>query len=170
MFKFITQIVLELGFACLLFFNVFVSKSLDTTICLIGLSVFLILMILLRNFKRPVLRNKNDGLVVVLGSTIILMGAFYMLGFKTGFSTSYSCIFKNYISTFTWIKVFLIVILSEVMRYIAVNMEYRNKLFNYLTQGVLLIIFFFIEMNIATKSYNFSSFNQLYEFFAFFCI
>ena len=44
---------------------------------------FLILMILLRNFKRPVLRNKNDGLVVVLGSTIILMGAFYMLGFKT---------------------------------------------------------------------------------------
>lgn len=166
MFKFITQIVLELGFACLLFFNVYVSKSLDTTICLIGLSVFLILMILLRNFKRPVLRNNNDGLVVVLGSTIILMGAFYMLGFKTGFSTSYSCIFKNYISTFTWIKVFLIVILSEVVRYIAVNMEYRNKLFNYLTQGVLLIIFFFIEMNIATKSYNFSSFNQLYEFFA----
>ena len=78
MFKFITLIVLELGFACLLFFNVFVSKSLDTTICLIGLSVFLILMILLRNFKRPVLRNKNDGLVVVLGSTIILMGAFYL--------------------------------------------------------------------------------------------
>ena len=166
MFKFITQIVLELGFACLLFFNVFVSKSLDTTLCLISLSVFLILTVLLKQFRKPVLRNKIDGILVVLGTTIILMGAFYMLGFKTGFSNSYSSIFKNYISPIAWIKVFLIVGLSELIRYVVVNIECRKKFFNFSYQALMVIILFFVEMNIATKSYNFSSFNQLYEFFA----
>lgn len=166
MFKYITQIILELVFASLLFFNVFVSKSLDTTICLVSLSVFLILTVLLKQFKRPVLRNKTDAILVVLGTTIILMGAFYMLGFKTGFSTSYSSIFKNYISPMSWIKVFLIVGLSELARYVVVNIECRNKYLNFVYQALMVIILFFVEMNIATKSYNFSSFNQLYEFFA----
>ena len=166
MYKYITQLILELGLASLLFFNVFVSKSLDTTLCLISLSVFLILTVLLKQFKKPVLRNKIDGLLVVLGTTIILMGAFYMLGFKTGFSNSYSSIFKNYISPIAWIKVFLIVGLSELIRYVVVNIECRKKFFNFSYQALMVIILFFVEMNIATKSYNFSSFNQLYEFFA----
>lgn len=166
MYKYITQLMLELVLASLLFFNVFVSKSLDTTLCLISLSVFLILTVLLKQFKKPVLRNKIDGLLVVLGTTIILMGAFYMLGFKTGFSNSYSSIFKNYISPIAWIKVFLIVGLSELIRYVVVNIECRKKFFNFSYQALMVIILFFVEMNIATKSYNFSSFNQLYEFFA----
>lgn len=166
MYKYITQLILELVLASLLFFNVFASKSLDTTLCLISLSVFLILTVLLKQFKKPVLRNKIDGLLVVLGTTIILMGAFYMLGFKTGFSNSYSSIFKNYISPIAWIKVFLIVGLSELIRYVVVNIECRKKFFNFSYQALMVIILFFVEMNIATKSYNFSSFNQLYEFFA----
>lgn len=166
MYKYITQLILELVLASLLFFNVFVSKSLDTTLCLISLSVFLILTVLLKQFKKPVLRNKIDGILVVLGTTIILMGAFYMLGFKTGFSNSYSSIFKNYISPIAWIKVFLIVGLSELIRYVVVNIECRKKFFNFSYQALMVIILFFVEMNIATKSYNFSSFNQLYEFFA----
>lgn len=166
MYKYITQLILELVLASLLFFNVFVSKLLDTTLCLISLSVFLILTVLLKQFKKPVLRNKIDGLLVVLGTTIILMGAFYMLGFKTGFSNSYSSIFKNYISPIAWIKVFLIVGLSELIRYVVVNIECRKKFFNFSYQALMVIILFFVEMNIATKSYNFSSFNQLYEFFA----
>ena len=166
MYKYITQLILELVLASLLFFNVFVSKSLDTTLCLISLSVFLILTVLLKQFKKPVLRNKIDGFLVVLGTTIILMGAFYMLGFKTGFSNSYSSIFKNYISPIAWIKVFLIVGLSELIRYVVVNIECRKKFFNFSYQALMVIILFFVEMNIATKSYNFSSFNQLYEFFA----
>lgn len=166
MYKNITQLMLELVLASLLFFNVFVSKSLDTTLCLISLSVFLILTVLLKQFKKPVLRNKTDGILVVLGTAIILMGAFYMLGFKTGFSNSYSSIFKNYISPIAWIKVFLIVGLSELIRYVVVNIECRKKFFNFSYQALMVIILFFVEMNIATKSYNFSSFNQLYEFFA----
>lgn len=166
MYKYITQLILELVLASLLFFNVFVSKLLDTTLCLISLSVFLILTVLLKQFKKPVLRNKIDGLLVVLGTAIILMGAFYMLGFKTGFSNSYSSIFKNYISPIAWIKVFLIVGLSELIRYVVVNIECRKKFFNFSYQVLMVIILFFVEMNIATKSYNFSSFNQLYEFFA----
>ncbi len=166
MYKYITQLMLELVLASLLFFNVFVSKSLDTTLCLISLSVFLILTALLKQFKKPVLRNKTDGILVVLGTAIILMGAFYMLGFKTGFSNSYSSIFKNYISPIAWIKVFLIVGLSELIRYVVVNIECRKKFFNFSYQALMVIILFFVEMNIATKSYNFSSFNQLYEFFA----
>ena len=166
MYKYITQLMLELVLASLLFFNVFVSKSLDTTLCLISLSVFLILTVLLKQFKKPVLRNKTDGILVVLGTAIILMGAFYMLGFKTGFSNSYSSIFKNYISPIAWIKVFLIVGLSELIRYVVVNIECRKKFFNFSYQALMVIILFFVEMNIATKSYNFSSFNQLYEFFA----
>ena len=126
MYKNITQLMLELVLASLLFFNVFASKSLDTTLCLISLSVFLILTVLLKQFKKPVLRNKTDGILVVLGTAIILMGAFYMLGFKTGFSNSYSSIFKNYISPIAWIKVFLIVGLSELIRYVVVNIECRK--------------------------------------------
>lgn len=166
MYKYITQLILELVLASLLFFNVFVSKSLDTTLCLISLSIFLILTVLLKQFRKPVLRNKIDGILVVLGTTIILMGAFYMLGFKTGFSNSYSSIFKNYISPIAWIKVFLIVGLSELIRYVVVNIECRKKFFNFSYQALMVIILFFVEMNVATKSYNFSSFNQLYEFFA----
>lgn len=166
MFKFITQLVLEISLGVLLFFDVFVSKSLNTTQCLISLFVFLILMILLRKYRKPVIRNKIDAILIVLGTTIALMGAFYMLGLKTGFSISYSCIFKNYITRWAWIKVFLIVILSELIRYVVVNMEYRHKVQNIIIQSLMIVIFFFIEMNIATKSYDLTSFNQFYEFFA----
>lgn len=166
MFKFITQLVLEISLGVLLFFDVFVSKSLNTTQCLISLFVFLILMILLRKYRKPVIRNKIDAILIVLGTTIALMGAFYMLGLKTGFSISYSCIFKNYITRWAWIKVFLIVILSELIRYVVVNMEYRHKVQNIIIQALMIVIFFFIEMNIATKSYDLTSFNQFYEFFA----
>lgn len=166
MFKFITQLVLELGLGVLLFFDVFVSKSLNTTMSLVSLFIFLILMILLRKYRRPVQRNKIDAIIIVLGLTVALLGAFYLLGMKTGFSISYSCIFKRYITKWAWIKVFLIVLLTELIRYVVVNMEYRKKYLNYILQALMIIIFFFVEMNIATKSYDLTSFNQLYEFFA----
>ena len=164
--KFVIQLLLEALFAGLLFFNVFVSKSFDTTICLVGLIVFLILSYLIRNFRKPIIRNKKETLIVVSGLAVTILGFIYILGYKTGFGLNYSCIFKNYISIWTFIKVLLIVILSEVTRYIIVNSDYRKKGYNWIIQIVLILIFFLVELNISKKVYDLSRLSQFYEFFA----
>ena len=164
--KFVIQLLLEVLFAGLLFFNVFVSKSFDTTICIVALIIFLILNVLIRNFRKPITRNKKDALVIVSGLSVILLGIIYCIGYKTGYTLNYTCVFKHYISVWTFIKVLLIVILSEATRYIIVNSEYRNKKMNYIVQGLFLVILFLIELNIAKKAYDISKLNQFYELFA----
>ena len=166
--KFIIQLILEVLFAGLLFFNVFVSKSFDTTICLVGLIIFLILNVLIRNYRKPITRNKTDALIVVGGLAAIVLGFMYVVGFKTGFGLNYSCIFKHYISIWTFIKVLLIVILSEAIRYIVVNSDYRKKSYNWIIQIGLLLVFFLIELNISKNKYayiNLVSFDKFFPFF-----
>lgn len=166
MIKFVAQLILELAFACLLFFNVFVSKSFDTTICLAGLVVFTGLSYFIKNHRKPIVRNKSDAMLVVGGLTITLLGILYIIGYKSGFSYNYSSIFKNYIKVKTYIIVPLIVVLTEFARYLLVNIQSDKKTYNYIIQGLLLVIFFLIEMNISKKVYDLRSFNQLYEMFA----
>lgn len=166
MIKFITQLILELAFACLLFFNVFVSKSFDTTICLIGLIVFVGITYLLKNYRKPIVRNKFDSMLIVGGLSVAFLGLIYIVGYKSGFSYNYGSIFKNYVKISTFIIVPLIVVLTEYARYLMINSEFGKKSYNFIIQAIMIILFFLIEMNISKKVYDLTSFNQLYEMFA----
>lgn len=166
MLSFLIQVLLELTFGCTLFFNVFVSKKVNTTLTIVSLLAFLVLNIIIHRYKRPNKRNIGETMFVVGGLSIILIGLFYLIGFKTGFSISYSSIFKKYITATTWLKVFGIVILSEILRYVIVSIDNRSKIKNFIIQAIMVINFVLIDITIATKTYDLGSFNQFYEFFA----
>lgn len=164
--KFLIQFALEIILLISLFFDVFVSKNISTTFGLVAIALFLILAFVLNGYKKPVARERNDAIFVIVGLCMVLLGAFYMVGYKTGFATSYSQIFKKYITAFTWIKVFLIVILSEITRYVLTLRKENKKIRKFTLQGLMLINFVLLDLVIATKSYDFTNFNQLYEFIA----
>lgn len=164
--KLFIKIALEIILAVLLFFNVFVSKSIDTTFTLISLIVFLMLSIFIYGYRRPYKKNLKDTLLIITGLSAILIGVFYLAGFKAGFSTSYSSIFKRYILASTWIKVFLIVILSEILRYIILQNHEKKKTYDYIILGLMLVIMVFIDISTAKKIFSLTTFAQFYEFFA----
>lgn len=164
--KLFIKIVLEIILSVLLFFNLFISKSVDTTYTLVWLTVFLTLSLFVYGYRAPSKRNLKESLLIIVGMSTILIGTFYLVGFKTGFSVSYSSIFKNYILTSTWIKVFLIVILSEILRYIIIQNHERKKIYDYIILGLMLVIMVFIDISTAVKIFTLTSFNQIYEFFA----
>lgn len=166
MFKFLFQVLLELVLTGLLFFNVFVSNNASTTFCLIVLTLFLILNILIYKYRTARSRYLGEAKLIVLSLCTVLIGIFYVIGFKTGFNVSLSSIFKNYIATSTWIKVFIIVIMTELIRAVVMTIDTRSKVKNFILYAIMVINFVLIDVTIDTKSYTFGGFNQIYEFFA----
>ena len=99
--KFLIRLILEVIVLCLLSVNIFVTKEYNTTFALLVLFLFIIISRFLFKGKKAKNRKLGDTLYIVVGLAIIFQGFFYLLGFKTGFSTSYNSIFKDYISMFT---------------------------------------------------------------------
>lgn len=166
MIKFFVQLLLELILFCLLFFNVFVSKSMNVAFVVCILFVFLILNILIHRYRRPSFRGKKEALFIIAGMTIILIGAFYIIGFKTGFSTNFSVIFKNYIATSTWVLTFLTLFVTEIIRYVVLGIETQGKKRYLITSFIMILCFVLVDLSVATKTFDLTSFNQFYEFFA----
>jgi len=71
--KFIFQLILEIILFCLLFFNVFVLKKLDTILNLVYLLVFLMLLLTIVRYKKPIKQRTKDINFIVLGLSIIIM-------------------------------------------------------------------------------------------------
>lgn len=151
---------------CSLAFNNFGSNSLGTTFTLIALVVFLIVSLFLS--KRRINKNRatNDVILVVLGVTILILGILYAAGSFSGFTPNYNSIFKGFIHTDKWIKIFLIVFVSELIRFVTVPDDEKNKVRNTIHYIVMLGVFLMADISITTKIYNYSSFTQLYEFIA----
>jgi len=165
MIKFLIQMLLEIVLFGLLFFNVFVLKSLDLTIPLVIVGGFLILLLTIIRYRKPMSRRTSDIVFVVLGMGSVMLGILYLIGFYNGFNISYSVIYKNYIKTSTWIMTFAIVILAEIIRYLLASVDDSGKKKYKLLSVLMLANFVLIDLSIATRTYDLTSFNQFYEFF-----
>ena len=164
MIKFLIQMLLEIILFTLLFFNVFVLKSLNLTIPLVIVGTFLILLLTIIRYRKPVSRRINDITFIVLGMCSVMLGALYLIGFYNGFDVSYSVIYKSYIKTSSWIMTFAIVVITEMVRYLLTLVD-NGKQKKYILLNVLMLAsFVFIDLSIATKTYDLTNFNQLYEF------
>ena len=164
--QFLIRTVIEIVVLCLLAINVFVAKSYNTTYSLAVLLLFIVASYFLFKGKKTKNRKLGDTIYIIAGLAIIYQGFMYLLGFKTGFNTSYNSIFKNYIDAFTWIKVFAIVILSEVLRSNLTSIEYKQKIRNSIHNTLTVLIFILFDVTICTKVYDLTIFTQLYEFLA----
>lgn len=149
----------------LLAYNTIITKSYNTTYALVILVIFLLVNHFLFSSKKVKSKKTGDIVYIVGGISVIFIGILYLLGFKTGFSNNYNSIFKNYISTSSWIKVFLIVILTEVLRYQSLNEE-KQKIKRSIQDILTIAILVFLDVSICTKIYDLRIFTQLYEFLA----
>ena len=163
--KFLLKTFLEIIVLCLLVFNTVITKSYDTTIVLVIMTIFLLLNHFVFQTKKVKSSKVGDVVYIVAGITIIYHGLFYLLGFKTGFTNNYNSMFKNYIEASTWIKVFLIVILTEIFRYQSISEE-KKKIRKVIHELLTMAILVFLDVSICTKVYNLGIFSQLYEFLA----
>lgn len=165
MIKFLVQMLLEIVLFGLLFFNVFVLKSLDLTIPLVIVGAFLILLLTIIRYRKPTSRRTSDIVFVVLGMGSVMLGLIYLIGFYQGFNISYSVIYKNYIKTSTWVMTFAIVFMTEIIRYLVASVDGGKQKKYMLLNFIMLLDFVLIDLSIATRTYDLTSFNQFYEFF-----
>ncbi len=150
----------------ILAYNVFIVDTINITNILIILIFFICANVLVFKYRRPDKRLVKDITTIISGMSVALIGLFYAVGFMTGFSANYSVIFRRYIATSTWMITFAIVIVEELLRYIMADIDDRNKKRYFLINFVMLLAYVLIDLSIATKTYDLTSFNQFYEFFA----
>ena len=159
------NVILEIIVLFFLGYNTFVLKNFDTTYTLIALLVFLGLSFLLKKYKRYAKRNVVDAILVVVCLSVILLGTFYFIGFFNGYNINYNSMFKNYIEPFMWIKVFLIVGVSEVLRYLHIpDTENKHKIRVGIEYILILAIFVMVDVILCTDIYDLTKLEQLYEF------
>lgn len=164
MIKYFSQLLLTVVLTCFLFFNVFVSS--DNSLNLLALVIFLILSIVINKYYRPMFRGKSEALFSIFALCSILMIGLYLFGLGTGYSINYSVIYKNYVKKSIWLNIFATVIVTELIRYVLSQINTRGQKKYWLIQALMLIAFVLIDISIATKTYDLTNFNQLYEFFA----
>ena len=83
----IINIILAL-FACVLLFNIFVTKNTNFFFCGISTSIIFILMYLLYGYERKAKRFKQETIFYITAYTIIFVIATYIIGVFSGFSRS----------------------------------------------------------------------------------
>lgn len=166
MIKYFIQLILEIILASFLFFNVFVSNNMNNGLVLVCLIIFLMLSIAIYKFRRPTFRGKKEVIFSVFGLCMILLIGTYLFGFATGFNKNYSVIYKNYITFGAWSSVFAILFITEIIRYVISQVNTRGEKKYWITNIIMLIIYVLIDLSVATKTYDLTNFNQLYEFFA----
>lgn len=170
MLKYILQLTSIILTISLLFCNIYITKQSSFIFTLIVMLILLVISFLLYGYKRINKRDYKYKIILVTGFAFLLQSILYLVSSKTGFVSNYSSIFEGYVKKSTILIVFITVIAKELIRFIVVN-ERRNKKIQYIILNILLVIMcVFIDLSIATKSYNFNSFSAIYEFIAIFLL
>lgn len=154
-----TILLLIINILLLLSFIYFKEKSLIiTTILLLLTTIYLIKKY---KFKKESFNKEKNYFYLVLASSLAFLIIFYLISIKAGFSLNYSVFYKNYLSKTTIILTILIIVLTEIIRYISsytlTNKDKKEKF-------LLLILFIMIDVIISKKAYNYYSFSQIYMF------
>lgn len=168
--KFIFQLILEIILFCLLFFNVLVLKKLDTILNLAYLLGFLILLLAIVRYKKPIKRRAKDVNFIVIGLSIIALGIMYLVGLFTGFVNTPSPISKTPISLGRWFFIIVTVVITELIRYMLSLIETRKQKKYLITDIIMLLNYVLIDMTIATKVYSLNAYGQICEFFCIFFV
>ena len=126
MFKYILQVLSIILTISLLFFNIYISKSINFVFTFLVLLGMLLVSIFLFGYRRVDKRDYKYKLVLVAGLTFLLQSALYLVATKTGYTANYSSMFKSYVEKNIILLVFLSVSLREVIRYLIVNIKVRT--------------------------------------------
>lgn len=170
MFKYILQVFSIILTISLLFFNIYISKSINFLFTLIVLIGMLILSFFLFGYRRIDKRDYKYKFILVAGLAFLLQSILYLVATKTGYISNYSSMFKSYVDKNVILLVFLTVIVREVIRYLIVNVRTNKKWQKILVQVLLIIMCVLVDISIAPKIYTFTSFTLVYEFLALFLI
>lgn len=168
--KFIFQLILEIILFCLLFFNIFVLKKLDNILNLGYLLGFLILLLTIVRYKKPIKQRAKDINFIVVGLSIIVLGIMYIIGLFTGFVNTPSPLSKTSISLGRWFFIIITVIVTELIRYILSLIETRKQKKYLITDIIMLLIYVLIDLTIAPRIYLLNTSSQVCEFFCIFFV
>lgn len=159
MLKIGLQIVFEILLAILLFFNVFVLRTFNLVWVFIGLLGFLIALLFLVKYKKPSKQKNKTLYYIVIGGCLVVQIAFYIWGLFTGFSTSYNVFYRNYLSKIHILGVFLIVAITEMIRYlILLNYNYNKKdKKKYIARFIMIFNYVLIDYMLLGKICDFTS-------------
>jgi signal peptidase I len=149
--------VLFISFMILL--NLFVLGIRSRLVICLALIIAFLIGLFLFNYKKDNLYQKKSVIIVLFLIAIIEMVLFYLIGFKTGFSSNY---LKLNLSTLLYIilPLIVIIIISEIIRYILTE-EYRYDSF---LNILVIIMFVLLDINLFGSSYNFKELDSVLEF------
>ncbi len=170
MFKYILQILSIILTISLLFFNIYISKTINFMFTFIVLLGMLILSIFLFGYRKIDKRDYKYKIILVAGLAFLIQSILYLVGTKTGYISNYSTMFKSYVEKSIILLVFLTVITREIIRYLVINARTTKKWQSILMQTLLIIMCILVDLAIAPKIYTFTSFTLVYEFLAMFLI
>lgn len=169
MAKYIFLLLLEIILFCILFFNTFLLRSLN--IYLLGtLLLFLIVLRTIIKYRKPLKHKYKDINFIIIGLSIILLGAMYLIGCFSGFKSSYSILSKTSIGLNKWLIIILTMILTEQVRYILSLKEERRQKKYKILEIIMFLNFILIDMLVAEKFYILDSYQQICEFFCLFLV
>lgn len=170
MFKYILQVFSIILTISLLFFNIYISKTINFTFTFVVLLGMLVASIFLFGYRKIDKRDYKYKLILVAGLTFMLQSILYLVGTKTGYISNYSSMFKSYVEKSVIVLVFLTVVTRELIRYLVINARTNKKWQSILLQTLLIIMCILVDLAIAPKIYTFTSFTLVYEFLAMFLI
>lgn len=170
MFKYILQVFSIILTISLLFFNIYISKTINFTFTFVVLLGMLVASIFLFGYRKIDKRDYKYKLILVAGLTFMLQSILYLVGTKTGYISNYSSMFKSYVEKSVIVLVFLTVLTRELIRYLVINARTNKKWQSILLQTLLIIMCILVDLAIAPKIYTFTSFTLVYEFLAMFLI
>ncbi len=158
MFKTNIQILFETLLFMLLFFNVFVLRTSNMFWVTVTLAGFIGLLILINKFSRPIKKRTNIHYYLIIGECLLTQGILYLTGFFTSFSSNYNVFYKNYLNKYHIICVFIIVLLTELARYLSLlNLEHSKKNIKYyITLFIGIINYILIDYIIMGERCNFA--------------
>jgi signal peptidase len=163
--KNISKILLNIILIITLSINI-INKLYDNRIVIIALVIYLAINLAIDGYRRTNKRDLGLSLAVVALGCFFTISSFYFMGTFSEFSRNYSFILYSYIKPITWIGVFLIVILTELIRYIAIQAPKGSKRTTKIIYISLFIIFILLDLSLSRKIINVGSFNSMYEFFS----
>lgn len=170
MIKFIIHIILEIVLFCFLGFNVLNIGANSLSVVFILLMLMLLVLVLTTRYRTPLNKRNSDVIMIVIGLSVAFIGLLYFASYFGGYDANYSSIFKDYITKTTWMTTFLIVIVTEVIRYILTLVDYRREKYEVISRIIMFMNYCLIDFIIIGKSYSLNTLSGFYDFFGLFLI
>ena len=151
MFKYILQILSIILTISLLFFNVYIAKSIDFMFTFLVLLGMLLVSIFLFGYRKVDKRDFKYKVILVAGLAFLLQSVLYLIGTKVGYTANYSSMFKTYVEKRIILLVFLTVIAREIIRYLVVNINTGKKWQKYVVQILLILMCVLVDLSISPR-------------------